>query len=103
LPAVSGEESICISATGMRVAPETLAREPSPEEVASVSEDIEALLAGLDEVQRQMFELRLAGHTFEEIGAATKRSERTVRRLFDRLKGQLQSRLEEGESATQPK
>jgi RNA polymerase sigma-70 factor, ECF subfamily len=92
--AVEGEDSICVGQSGMRVAPESLAREPSPEEVASFSEELASLMSGLDEVQGQMLELRLEGHTFEEIAEQTKRSERTVRRLFDRLRTHLQARLE---------
>ena len=92
---VEGEDSIRVGPTGMRMAPESLAREPSPEEVATLSEEMELLMSGLDETQRQMLELRLAGHTFEEIADQTKRSERTVRRLFDRLKTQLASRIED--------
>lgn len=92
--AVEGEDSICVSPSDMRVAPESLAREPSPEEVVSFSEELAALMSELDEVQRQMLELRLEGYTYEEIAGQTQRSERTVRRLFDRLKTHLESRLE---------
>lgn len=63
--------------------------EPSPADVAEWSDQFEKLLAELDAEERQIVELRLAGHTHEEIAERLGCSERTVRRLFKRLQERL--------------
>jgi RNA polymerase sigma-70 factor (ECF subfamily) len=74
-----------------------LAREPTPAEAAALADTLERLLRGLEPPQRRMVELRLQGCGLEEIAAEVRRSERTVRRLLERVKEQLRQecRLEE--------
>ncbi len=69
------------------------ADEPPPDEAAALVEEIERVMRPLQPLQRQMLELRLQNHTVEEIAAAINRSERTVRRFLESLRGDLRNRL----------
>ncbi len=69
-------------------------REPSPEDQVMVDEEIAWLTGGLDETQSDMLALRLAGMRIEEIAVHTNRSERTVRRLLEKVRGAMQARLD---------
>jgi RNA polymerase sigma-70 factor (ECF subfamily) len=73
-----------------------LAREPTPAEAAALADTVERLLRGLEPLERHMVELRLQGWGLEEIAAEVSRSERTVRRLLERVKERL--RLEDEEA-----
>ena len=73
---------------------ERLTREPSPLEAAAVIDELERIMRDLEPLYRRMVELRLQGHSLEEIAADTKRSERTVRRVFERIKEELEGRAE---------
>jgi RNA polymerase sigma-70 factor (ECF subfamily) len=66
-----------------------LTREPSPLEAVALVDEVEQLMSQLDPAHRSMVELRLQGHTIEEIAARTRFSERTVRYVLERLKQQL--------------
>jgi RNA polymerase sigma-70 factor (ECF subfamily) len=66
-----------------------LAREPSPLEALALVDEVEQLMGQLEPAHRSMVELRLQGHTIEEIAARTRFSERTVRYVLERLKQQL--------------
>ena len=57
---------------------------------AALADELEHAMRGLEPLHRRMFELRLQGHNFEEIAAATARCERTVRRVLNRVKQQLE-------------
>jgi RNA polymerase sigma-70 factor (ECF subfamily) len=74
---------------------EALTREPSPSDTVAVLEEVELLTRGLTDVQRRMVELRLQGYLIEEIAEEVARSERTVRRVLDKVKDCLEQRLEE--------
>ncbi len=74
---------------------EAVTREPSPAETLAVLEEIELLTRGLTDVQKKMVELRLQGYLIEEIAVEVARSERTVRRVLDKVKLCLEQRLEE--------
>jgi RNA polymerase sigma-70 factor (ECF subfamily) len=74
---------------------EAITREPSPLDAMLLVEEVEGLCAGLDETQRQMFDLRLQGYQIEEIATMVGRSERTVRRLMDKVRERLESRLQQ--------
>ncbi|MBL8797794.1 MAG: sigma-70 family RNA polymerase sigma factor [Planctomycetia bacterium] len=67
-----------------------LARQPSPIEAVALADEVEQLLQGLDASERQIFELRLQGHNLEEIATAAGRSERTICRVLERIKLQLE-------------
>jgi RNA polymerase sigma factor (sigma-70 family) len=80
-----GEDSLC----GLQ--PQLFAREPTPEEAAALTDEVEQLMRKLEPLERQMLELRLQGCNLEEIACATQLSERTVCRVLDRVKLLLQS------------
>jgi RNA polymerase sigma-70 factor (ECF subfamily) len=69
---------------------EALARDPSPVEAVALVDQVEQVMRQLDPLQRQIFELRLQGHSLEEIAAQTQRCERTVRRTLERVKERLE-------------
>jgi RNA polymerase sigma-70 factor (ECF subfamily) len=66
-----------------------LARDPSPFEALALADEVEQLMGQLEPAHRSMVELRLQGHTIEEIAARTQFSERTVRYVLERVKRQL--------------
>lgn len=84
---------------GMPLYQEALTREPSPWETLAVLEEVAILTQGLTDVQRRMVELRLQGYLIEEIAEEVARSERTVRRVLDKVKSNLEQRLEESAMA----
>jgi RNA polymerase sigma-70 factor (ECF subfamily) len=57
---------------------EALAREPTPDEVVSLTELTEQLMQGLDPKRREMVSLRLQGYTVAEISQQVGLSERAV-------------------------
>ena len=69
---------------------ELLAREPAPDDVAAVGDQLEAIMSKLDPPKRQALSLRLQDCTIEEIATDMARSERTVRRWLDGIKGMLE-------------
>jgi len=85
---------------GLPLYHEALTREPSPVETLAVLEEIDLLTRGLTDVQKRMVELRLQGYLIEEIAEAVARSERTVRRVLEKVKCCLEQRLEESSLAS---
>ncbi|MFH1921988.1 MAG: sigma-70 family RNA polymerase sigma factor [Planctomycetota bacterium] len=73
---------------------EAIAREPTPDEVASLTETMEHLMRGLDERQQQIVVLRFQGHTVPEISREVGRTQRTVHRVLGHVREALK-RLEE--------
>ena len=55
-----------------------------------LSETLERLLNGLDEGERPIVELSLQGYSTREISEQLDRPERTVRRLRERVRAQLE-------------
>jgi DNA-directed RNA polymerase specialized sigma24 family protein len=70
-----------------------LPRDPSPEQSACLSEQVEKVLGKLEPLHRRMFELRLQGYNLEEIAQATERSQRTVIRVLELVKDLLRGEL----------
>jgi RNA polymerase sigma-70 factor, ECF subfamily len=71
------------------VHPEAISREPSPMEALTVVEELELVMKDLSPDHRQILELRLQDNTIEEVAEAVGCSERTVRRVLDRVKEKL--------------
>lgn len=69
---------------------EAVAREPSPLEALMLSETVEELLRGLDERDRLIASLALQGYTRQEIAERVSCTERTVYRVFGRLRRRLE-------------
>ena len=63
-----------------------LAREPAPEEAVALLDEMEALLAQLRPVDRQIVEMKLQGFNSLEIAEQLGVSDRKVRRLMERLR-----------------
>jgi RNA polymerase sigma-70 factor (ECF subfamily) len=74
---------------------QVLAREPTPAEAAALADTLERVFRGLEPLQRRMVELRLQGCSLDEIAADVHRSERTVRRLLERIKERLEQECPE--------
>lgn len=70
--------------------------QPSPAEAAAVAEQFQLLIEGLEEEERQVVELKLQEYTNPEIAARMNCSQRTVRRLFGRIRDRLAISLDEG-------
>jgi RNA polymerase sigma-70 factor (ECF subfamily) len=73
---------------------EGLAREPDPEEAATLADTVEWVLKGLDAKQQEIVVLRLQGHLVSEISQTVGRTERTVHRVLAHVRNALQ-RLED--------
>jgi len=74
---------------------EFAAREPTPAQALILNETIDALLRPLNERERQIVLLTLEGWTTTEIGSEVKCSERTARRVLNRVGRRLQEILNE--------
>jgi len=70
--------------------PESVDREPTPDEVAELEEVVKTLFDALDLADREVLELSLQGYTTQEIADRLGRAERTVRRLRERVRGILE-------------
>jgi RNA polymerase sigma-70 factor (ECF subfamily) len=75
-------------------------REPTPVEAAMLTETVERLLGGLAPPERAIVELSLQGYTTAEIADQLHRSQRTVRRVRERIKDRLLQ--QEAEDLTPP-
>ena len=70
--------------------PEAAGREPTPEEAAVLAEIVQGLLRGLGADERPIIELSLQGYSTQEISEQVGRAERSVRRLRERVRDQLE-------------
>lgn len=68
-------------------------REPQPEEAVALADELEFVMSQLDAFGRRVLELRLQDETLEAIAAETGRSERTVRRMLQQIRGLFRERL----------
>jgi RNA polymerase sigma-70 factor (ECF subfamily) len=75
---------------------DAIGREPTPEEAAVLAETVETLLRGVDGDERSIVALSLQGYTTQEISDTLGRAERSVRRLRERVRKQLE-RLQAGD------
>jgi RNA polymerase sigma-70 factor (ECF subfamily) len=69
---------------------EAVGREPTPEHAAVLAETVEQILRGVEPAERAIVELSLQGYSAQEVSQQLGRAERSVRRLRERLKRQLQ-------------
>jgi RNA polymerase sigma-70 factor (ECF subfamily) len=75
---------------------QAIARGPTPEETAMLVETVEQILVNLKERERPIFLLGLQGFTAREISAMVGRSERTVYRILEYIKEELERSRDEG-------
>jgi RNA polymerase sigma-70 factor (ECF subfamily) len=71
---------------------QTLDREPTPLEAATLAESVEGLLAALEPPEREIAEMSLLGHSTAEIADRVGRSLRTVRRVREYMRDWLTGR-----------
>lgn len=74
---------------------EPATREPAPDESAELADELSQLLAGLGAEEQQLVELKLQERSNDEIAAQLKCSERTVRRVLQRVQSHLRQKLAE--------
>lgn len=75
---------------------DAIGREPTPEQAAALAETVEHLLSGLNGDERAVVELSLQGYSTEEISKQLGRASRSVRRLRERVRRQLERLPTEG-------
>jgi RNA polymerase sigma factor (sigma-70 family) len=68
-------------------------RQPTPDEAVALAEEMQHILANLDDFGRRVLELRLQGETHAGIAADTNRSERSVRRKLHEIQIGLTNRF----------
>lgn len=85
------EDSACFSL-------EFLGRDPAPDDVLAVEEELQHVTTPLAPHHRQMLEMRLQGESVEAIAAETKRTEHQVRRVLSKVRDELERRLGDSSS-----
>jgi RNA polymerase sigma-70 factor (ECF subfamily) len=75
---------------------EAAGREPTPDQAAVLAETVEGLLQRLDADERTIVEMSLQGCTTQEISEHTGRAERSVRRIRESVRKQLERQQLEG-------
>jgi RNA polymerase sigma-70 factor (ECF subfamily) len=93
--AVQREEHFGSEDTLLRMQAHLSAPGPSPMEAASLVDEMEQLLLRFDDSERSILELRLQGYTLDEVARQVGCTERTVRRILDRIKSHLERWLVE--------
>jgi len=78
---------------------EAIAAGPSPSEVLVMIEELEQIMESLDPLHRRILELRLQDHSSEQIAREVCRSERTVRRVLQKIKETFERRSLESSRA----
>jgi RNA polymerase sigma-70 factor, ECF subfamily len=69
---------------------------PTPAEAVAIADQLQTILEGLDEEERQLVDLKLQDLTNDQVAARMGCSERTVRRLLKRLESRLVREFEPG-------
>lgn len=87
------EQSVFRPDGGSSVPVEMIMEGPTPDDALALVEELESFMSGLNDTGRQVLELRLQGLPTERIAAEISRSERTVRRILEGLKDNLQEML----------
>ncbi len=72
---------------------EVLATQPLPDAAAAVIEELALLTSDLEPVQAEMITLRMQGYQLEEIAELVDRSERTVRRVLEKIRQRWAERV----------
>ena len=68
-------------------------REPTPEEAASMTEELERAMRGLAPLHRRMVEMALQGHETTDIAVTVERTDRMVRLVLEKFRNELVQRL----------
>jgi RNA polymerase sigma factor (sigma-70 family) len=78
-----------VSGDASRVGFDPVDPNPSPAEAAEFADQFQQLLAGMDDEERQVVDLKLQEHTNDEVAQRLGCSERTVRRILKRVQARL--------------
>jgi RNA polymerase sigma factor (sigma-70 family) len=78
------------SSQGSAAHREPVAAGPSPAEAAEFADQLQQLMASLDDEERQLVDLKLQQYTNDEAAAHLGCSERTVRRLLKQVRSRLE-------------
>ena len=78
-----------------KLQPEVMAHDPTPAEAAALADELEAIFAGLDDPEPDIFRFCMQGYSTSEIASQMGCSRWTVRRVLDRIGHQLQGRLQD--------
>lgn len=68
-------------------------REPSSDEVSQTIELLERFMGSRSATERQVIEMRLQGESTDAIAKKIERTERTVRRILETLRSEMESRI----------
>lgn len=90
---VSQEESVGDGSSVCGVPFSAVQQEPTPEQAAMLTEELDRELADYTPLQREIVQLRLQGHTVEEIADTVKRTRRTVQRTLEKFRTSLEEQL----------
>jgi len=82
---IDAEQRLGTSLVGIQAA-QVLAQEPSPIAAIALIDELEAVLRDVPPIYRRILELRLQGHTMQEIADSTHRSISAVSRLLEKVK-----------------
>jgi RNA polymerase sigma-70 factor (ECF subfamily) len=69
---------------------DAVGREPTPEHAAVLAETVEQVLRDVDPDERPIIEMSLQGYSTQEVSQQIGRAERSVRRLRERVRKQLE-------------
>lgn len=75
------------------IAPEAMAREPTPKEAAALLEETQLMMQCLSQLHRTILELTLQGLSVDEVAERAECSERTVERALKLARVNLENRL----------
>ena len=67
-----------------------LADDPMPVAAVALTDEVQRLMSRLEPLQRRMVEMRLQGFTLDEIAAETRLCQRTVRRVLEGVRRDLE-------------
>lgn len=87
---VSREQSLGDAGGAPGLQAHVASREPSPEEAVALADLLEHVMRELDGEERHILELRLQGHSMEEIVALVGRCRHTVRRVLNEVRSHLE-------------
>ena len=91
--ALDVEESITSGGSVVTFLPAALAHEPEHEEQILLTEELDAVFSQLEPVHQEIVNLILAGESVSEVAERVNRTERTVRRVRERVHAMLSERL----------
>ena len=77
---------------------QAIAREPTPDEATRLTETVELMFRGLDDLDRQTIEMSLQGYKVAEVSARLGRTERSIYRLLERCKRRLEASGDGGQT-----